>query len=552
MKRLSLHAFCWIVALVSSFSLHAQLALDLTFNKTGIRNFPGNKGLPELGGVRCFPSGDGSILIAGYHGPDSLTVIKLLKDGSLDNTFGIGGYSSVYAAGFHPSAMSLNLLVQRDKKIVVLANGQQVTVPYDSTRASIILLRLNANGSRDLSFGNGGLLIDRPNAAYQFNALTMAIDTTGTTDKLYVSSLATENGIASCPLGFGKWCISKYNADGSRDMTFNKSGYILQTASFIRGVNTKSPMASIYGLRVLPSGKLLAAGAYCNLDSAYFMFRMNADATLDNTFASNGSAYMPWRVSSTGNAQITSAHFLNDASVVMAVNNDIYTGSTYDSSLLYAVKFNNDGSTATSFGMNGILTTSYLTEGHHQITTDAADRLLLTWNHATATSQKMHFQRFLSNGKSDNTFGSNGQTSVEPIVNDNVGYAEVYNSAWTTDGKSLVVIEHRWSATLWGHLGVFRYNTASKAVAPTSVATTPTIIAAIFPQPATDRLMINLSSSKNATAALINATGQLVMPSRTLVDGLNTIDIRNMARGIYYLSITDASGAIESRKLIFE
>lgn len=540
-----------LLLITIAFPGNAQLAMDSTFNGLGNKIFSSNKGVAELAGMKVVTMPNGSIIIAGYHSTDSLTVIKLLPNGTVDLTFGSGGYGSMFVGSFQVAPMSIDLVIQRDGKIVVMACVQQISVPYNNTLSAIALMRLNANGSPDRSFNGSGLLIDRPDNAYQFNALAIAVDSTGAADKLYVSSLAIENGNANCPLGFGKWCICKYNTNGSYDQSFNGNGRILQSASYIGNNPSLNPMAQVLALKVLSSGKLLGAGAYSGVDSAFFMFRMNPDGSWDNTFANGGRAYMPWNIAWAGNAQVTSAHFLKDESVVLATNYDVYSNNNYDSSILYAVKFNADGTPATGFGSNGTLTASYATEGHHQISTDGQDRLILTWNVGNTASQYMHFKCFSSNGRPDLNFGLAGQSTMEPIAHDAVEYATVFNAVWTADSKNFIVLERRFSQNVAGHLGVFKYKTTT-GTAATSVSQGVKMINAVYPIPAQDKLTIKMADARPATVFLTNAQGQLALAPMATSGNATTMDLALLARGIYYLTLLDASGVRETKQIILE
>ncbi len=94
-----------------------QLKSDSSFNSSG------NKLVVDAAigcsGLKMLSAQDGSVLVAGIHGSDSLTVWKLRTDGTIDMAFGIAGSYSVSLGSLRPSALNINILLQRDKKIVV-------------------------------------------------------------------------------------------------------------------------------------------------------------------------------------------------------------------------------------------------------------------------------------------------------------------------------------------------------------------------------------------------------------------------------------------------
>ncbi len=550
MKPFTLRPLALFLPFLMALSATAQPKLDTSFNAKGYKIVTGNKSI-EFGGLKAVTAKDGSVFIAGYRTVDSLSVLKLLPGGAVDASFGAGGYSSTYIGGLQVSPWKLDIVLQRDKKIIVMAAGQRVTTPINNTETSIVLLRLNTNGSRDFSFNGTGLLIDRPNLAYQFTPLAIALDTADKADKIYVSSLAVETGNASCPLGYGQWCISKYSANGTRDLGFNNSGFIIESSSYIRNGLTKTPMAMVLALKVLAGGKLLAAGSYNAIDSAFFMFRMNANGSMDNTFGSAGRIYRPCTNFQTGAFMAMSANILSDESVVFSTHSDKYS-SKYDSSILYAVKCNKDGSSATGFGTKGTLVTSYRTEGRHQLTIDSADRILLSWNQSSSGTQSMHFRCFTGNGAPDASFAAGGNYIIQPIIRDSALYAAVYDAVWATDNKSFYILQRRYDASSYAHIGVYKYKFGSKAALTATTVSVPEIIADVYPQPATDELNIRLSGIKQASVNLVNIQGQSVRRMDGLKDGVTLIDVSPLARGLYFLQVRDINGATQGRQVVVQ
>jgi uncharacterized delta-60 repeat protein len=527
----------------------AQIKTDSSFNLRG------NKLVidPISGctGLKMVTSADGNLFVAGMHGSDSLSIWKLLPNGSVDANFGKGGAYSVYTGWLAPSIQNISILLQRDKKIVVMAAGQHVTVPINNSESSIILLRINANGTPDLSFNGTGLLIHHPSADYQFTPLSLTIDSSGSTDKFYVSSLAVETGSANCPSAAGKWCISKYNSNGTADLGFNGNGFIIESSEYIRNGSTRMPMALILSMKVTASGCLLAAGAFHAEDSAFFMFRLNADGTIDNSFGTSGRVLRPFSACTIASNQWTSARILKDESVLFATNSDVYTNSQYDSSLLYMIKCNSNGTQATGFGNSGVLATQYVSEGHHQYTIDSNNKILVYWNAAKSSSQFMHFRSFTANGKPDYAYSTNGYEVVEPISQDAVMYATLYDALWTKDNKNLFVLERRFDVSNHAHIGVFKYKIQPN-LSTTAVREIAQIDFTVKPQPATGYIDLSITGINKAVLTLINAEGRVVYQTQNLANGASRIDLSHLARGLYFLNITDIQGAKATKPVILD
>jgi uncharacterized delta-60 repeat protein len=203
---------------------------------------------------------DGKVLVAGsftaYNGnaaaPDNL--LRLNADGSLDNTFNPGG------SGVNNYVNAL--AVQADGKILV---GGYFTAYNGSAAAPDGVLRLNADGSLDNTFNNGG-----SGANSQVNTVVVQAD-----GKILAGGYATSyNGSAAAPDG-----VLRLNANGTLDTTFNPSG--------------KGTTGAASALAIQADGKVVMVGyftAYNGSTAApHYLVRLNADGSLDNTFNTGGS-----------------------------------------------------------------------------------------------------------------------------------------------------------------------------------------------------------------------------------------------------------------------
>ncbi len=106
---------------------------------------------------------DGKFLLAGTQlsQADSLRVLRLNANGSVDNTFGSGGMASFLPSGTQRTFTS-KCRVQADGKIVVLASALIDSTTFEE---GYILARLNSNGQIDATFGNSGFVLQSNNQA---------------------------------------------------------------------------------------------------------------------------------------------------------------------------------------------------------------------------------------------------------------------------------------------------------------------------------------------------------------------------------------------------
>lgn len=145
------------------FRLNANGSLDTTFwpaSGDHVWQFLSVQNNPLMRFNAVAIQRDGRILLAGEgtHGalntsfPSAFLVVRLLADGSFDTTFANSGYVQVPFAIRDVERSAANAIaLQPDGKIVVAGEALASDDDYD-----FALLRLNANGSLDASFGDGG------------------------------------------------------------------------------------------------------------------------------------------------------------------------------------------------------------------------------------------------------------------------------------------------------------------------------------------------------------------------------------------------------------
>lgn len=239
---------------------------------------------------------------------NSFALARYTASGSLDTSFGTGGeVVTPISGGGTGSSMAL----QSDGKIVVAgASG--------SPCAEFVIVRYDANGALDTSFGTGGE-IDDPIAGCAA-ASGVVVQTDG---KIVVAG--------GCCGGSPAIVLARYNADGSPDTSFGTDGVARSNAY------SETP----YGLAIQPDGKLVVAGT---MNNDFALLRFNGDGSLDTSFAGDG-----WVMDTIGSASSAQA-------VSVAPNGDIDAagygfgngGSTSD---FVAAQYAPDGSTAATFGV---------------------------------------------------------------------------------------------------------------------------------------------------------------------------------------------------------
>jgi uncharacterized delta-60 repeat protein len=205
---------------------------------------------------------DGKILIGGELGDygsdyNSSVLVRINPDGSLDPTFGSGG-KVVNAGQLHLPSMVL----QPDGKILTAGATSRIEISLD-----FAVVRYNADGSLDQTFGNGG---------YAINGVGNAHDVVLQPDGkiLLIGHLPVfRNG--------SDFLVARFNADGTADTTFGNGGRV--TTSFTSGLNS-SDVAKDGALQ--PDGKLIVVGSISGTPAV--LVRYNTNGTVDTSFGLEG------------------------------------------------------------------------------------------------------------------------------------------------------------------------------------------------------------------------------------------------------------------------
>ena len=244
--------------------LNTNGSLDTSFGSGGIASFP-QFGLfygQLIGGVVVQPNGD--ILVAALNPANgNRAFVRLLTNGQLDSSFGMGG-----AAGLLAGPQTLTLLPSGN--ILVASN-------FALTSGGVT--RYNSNGSLDRTFGVSGQAPSLGPASAIVPLTNGQFIVAGTLD-----SAAPPLGGAA-PQGF---VLVRYNSNGTIDTTFGTRG----------GVVTPFPgnaYAAAFAVTVQSNGDIVVAGqtavnnpVFDQEPSSFALARYTANGQLDTTFGTGG------------------------------------------------------------------------------------------------------------------------------------------------------------------------------------------------------------------------------------------------------------------------
>jgi uncharacterized delta-60 repeat protein len=225
---------------------NADGTIDPTFNNTGT-------GANTIQKVISQP--DGKIFIAGaftiYNGIARKGVARLNTDGSLDNTFDPG--SGLGLLGSYNQTMVL----QSDGKIIVGGSFKS----FNGITAGNVV-RINPDGKQDTTFHIG--------TGFNARIFSMVLQNDG---KVIISGSFTSYNAIPCNF------LVRLNPGGSLDNTFNTGG--------------SGPDSQASSILLQDDGKILITGTFKNYNGSTRngIARLNADGTLDNTFAVSAGTF---------------------------------------------------------------------------------------------------------------------------------------------------------------------------------------------------------------------------------------------------------------------
>lgn len=354
-------------------------------------------------------TGPGAVALDLTGDSDSAKSVILQPDGKIL----VGGYSFYPIAGYSGS-------------------------PGDESRASradYSLVRLNADGSLDTAFSQGGV-----------DLVPARIDSESDTD--LVMAVQTDGKVVSAQSGGDGLVVQRFNTDGSLDSTFGATGRVT--------LALPDDYDSGVALTANPDGTLYVSLRGGNVAT---LTQLDGNGRLVESFGESGRLTL----NPTGDDYINgniSTSVQADGSVVLG--NWLYVGG-YDASSgvhvagdpVYALqRLTADGAVDTRFGDNGVvyIDESLISTYHAELTVQADGKILLVG--PSYTSFTSNVLRFNTDGSFDSSFGTNGIVSFDLLAD---GFDTPGSVIVQPDGKILVVGSSS-LATAKSDFGIIRLN----------------------------------------------------------------------------------------------
>ncbi len=313
---------------------HVDGTLDTSFGQNGVvtTTFGGSAGINALA-----MQADGKIVAGGNTDEfqnGAFALARYLTDGTLDPTFGssLNGKITVIPGSQNNR---LNALKMQGDKILVGGVSLTPTGFVASARDAFTLMRFQADGSVDTSFGADG------------NGIVKTLIANGSSEIMALEIQPSGEILAGgrFSLTVNNFVVARYDSDGSLDTTFSGDGIVITS---IGGGSEQ-----VNALLIQPTGEIVAGGSVLN---SFAIVRYTASGVEDTTFSGDG--IVTTGIGSGGTERIHSLVFDTANNRIIAggfsfngANNSEFALAGYDSV----------GTLDSGFGTGGIVTTAIST-----------------------------------------------------------------------------------------------------------------------------------------------------------------------------------------------
>src|SRR5215213_5473672 len=312
--------------------------LDRSFGSSGTVTTSLGNGYDAAASVALQP--DGRIVAAGLSfdartARYGFALVRYNPNGSLDQSFGSGGKVTTSFEGGVARAHAV--LVQPDGKIVAAG----MMAPIGTFDSSFALVRYNADGSVDKSFGFGGRVVTGFGERSSF-VTGVALQPDGRI--VAAGSRFESGGFTGAFYGFA---LARYESDGSLDRSFGVGGAV--TTRIGSG-------GSAAAIALQPDGRIVVAGstigAFSDVgmpESDFALARYLPEGSLDPSFGSGGRL----TTDLDSDARADAVAVGHDGRIVVA-------GTRTDRRFSFAVaRYAAQGSLDPSFGHRGVMETRF-------------------------------------------------------------------------------------------------------------------------------------------------------------------------------------------------
>lgn len=311
---------------------------------------------------------DGKILVAGYTDcAGGIGVIRLNTNGTFDGSFGSGGEVLTQFADWTTAS---DIILQPDGKILLAGTS------FSYSRSHFTLVRYNPDGSLDLSFGNGGIVLTPVTSFSETGAIQVQPDGR----IVFAGTLRRSSGSTD-------FILIRYESSGALDASFGSGGMV--RTDFYDGDDAGRAVV------LLTDANILAAGsAEKDHQIDFAAARYDPNGILDTSYGTHGKVTVGFF--GPGSELLSAVAVDSEGSILAA-------GSDTDGPLL--ARFLPNGGLDPTFGQGGISSTWMDGEAGVSGMAQTSDgKIVVVGN----TYNGPFLARYDTGGSLDPTFGSQG------------------------------------------------------------------------------------------------------------------------------------------------
>lgn len=312
--------------------------------------------------------------------------------GTVDLSFGTDGIVSYDWGGGHDNATDIHVY----NNTTILICGTQLDSGFNSTG---ILQKFLPDGTIDTSWGTDGIV------EFQYGESTFPYTLEVQADGSILVSGATYITVAD-----GEFFVSRFNADGTPDLSFNGTG------TWIGSYTTFEELAQT--MVIQPDGKIVLAGnTYSGGFSQLLFARVNVDGTLDTTFGTNGYTEIN---ASPQDEQINALGILSSGAIIGVGYG--FVDNPWFSEFAKMVKLDANGMPDTNFGPNGVIIPDLFSQPSNLWDcTIVNDEVIVVGDMWDDPNRPIVVAKLDENGAAVTSFGTDGISAlnIDPV---NVGF----------------------------------------------------------------------------------------------------------------------------------
>ena len=480
----------------------SQISLDTSFNTTGLfnDNAPASQGPFVIKDVVELPSK--AIILVGekrltnsIFGQNDLMVVKLKANGTVDTSFATNG---VYRLNYQNDYDQANAVaLQADGKILVAGDISSGGAFHGA------IIRLNADGSLDTTFGSGGIKLHHLSSAQdKINDILV------TDSGIYLGYLKGVNGTV-----VNRASVCKILANGNLDTSFGVNGVL--DFNYTSGASDEE-------LKLLQdASNRLVAQYYSSFSggSKVKVIRFSTAGSIDTSFGTGG----------------VYEYQQNDSSCNMRVigNTLVLSGRNSGAGIVLR-KLKENGQLDTSFGTSGVVTFDKNNSRAEDVVIHDDGKITVA---GSSAGNKATLYRFQSNGAIDTSFGTNGVLTFAHsgirVFRFNNEKSKYLGISFTIDSSNMA------SPKPLSWIG--RYTDMTLSISDESYDND----VVIFPNPMKERLYIK-------TKAVVKYIKLYDTLGKTMLVSMNSkaINTSGLSAGLYVLEVVFKNGQTVVKKVV--